>query len=99
MGVSATKMGSRYAGSGPNQCSVARGRVKGDFLWPEASPENIGDSAKNNDSLVLRLRYGTRTFLLPGDAEKAAEHEILAENRPATLRSDILKIGHHGGNN
>ena len=31
--------------------------------------------------------------------ERAAAHEILAENRPETLRSDVLKIGHHRGKN
>ena len=30
---------------------------------------------------------------------RAAAHEILAENRPETLRSDVLKIGHHRGKN
>jgi competence protein ComEC len=48
---------------------------------------------------VLRLRYGGRHFLLPGDAERQAERGILAENRPETLQSDVLKVGHHGGNN
>ncbi len=73
--------------------------VKGDFLWPETNPEDIADEAKNDDSLVLQLRYGNKAILLQGDAERAAEHEILAENRPEELRSDVLKVGHHGGKN
>ncbi len=66
-----------------------------------ASPasEEVAPSAKNNDSLVLRLHYGSRTMLLPGDAEKQAEHEILAENRAEEMQSDVLKIGHHGSKN
>ena len=73
--------------------------VKGEFLWPETEPANAGAEAKNDDSLVLRLHYGDRGILLPGDAERQAERGILAENRPETLRSDVLKVGHHGGRN
>jgi competence protein ComEC len=37
--------------------------------------------------------------LLPGDAEKEAEREMLSENRPDELRAEVLKIGHHGSKN
>ena len=73
--------------------------VEGQFFWPEILPTEIGPSAKNNDSLVLRLRYGNRTLLLPGDAEKEAERAILSENAETELQADILKVGHHGGQN
>jgi len=36
---------------------------------------------------------------LPGDAEKQAEHEMLAGNPPESLHADVLKIAHHGGKN
>jgi len=51
--------------------------VQGEFLWPETSRGNASVAAKNNDSLVLRLKYRNRTLLLPGDAEKQAEHAML----------------------
>ena len=73
--------------------------VKGRFLWPETETERTAGPAKNDDSLVLRLQYGDRTILLPGDAERQAEQAILAENHTEALRSDVLKIGHHGGKN
>jgi len=73
--------------------------VDGDFLWPEIAPGEVAPSAKNNDSLVLRLRYGRRSILLPGDAEKQVEREILSENSPQAMHSDVLKIGHHGSKN
>jgi competence protein ComEC len=73
--------------------------VEGQFLWPEIPASEIAPSAKNNDSLVLRLKFGDRTLLFPGDAEKAAERAILSENDKANMHSDILKIGHHGSKN
>jgi competence protein ComEC len=68
-------------------------------LWPESGPEGRAAAPKNDDSLVIRLQYGDKTILLPGDAERQTEHEILSENREDALRSDVLKIGHHGGKN
>jgi competence protein ComEC len=70
-----------------------------DFLWPEIPPEEVAPLAKNNDSLVVRLRYLERTFLLPGDAEKQVEAAMLAENDTGELHADVLKVGHHGSKN
>jgi competence protein ComEC len=52
------------------------------------------DEPKNDDSLVMRIRYGRHSFLLSGDAERPVERRILEENElPPT---DVLKVGHHG---
>ena len=51
-------------------------------------------AADNNDSLVLRLDYGTTGFLLTGDAEREAEASVLRAGLP--LPADVLKVGHHG---
>jgi competence protein ComEC len=58
---------------------------------PDYRPE---DTAKNDDSLVLEVSYGTRRVLLTGDAERPIESELAAAGllRPVTL----LKVGHHG---
>jgi competence protein ComEC len=69
------------------------------FLWPQIVPEEIAPTVKNDDSLVFRIQYGQRSFLLPGDAEKSSERVILSETTPEALRADILKIGHHGSKN
>jgi len=47
----------------------------------------------NNDSLVLRVSYGGTSALLEGDAEAPSEARMIAEGG---LRSDVLKVGHHG---
>ena len=59
------------------------------------SPDYVaGESAQNNDSLVVELAYGIRRVLLTGDAEKAVEEDMLSSGQlhPVTL----LKVGHHG---
>jgi competence protein ComEC len=49
----------------------------------------------NNDSIVLRAVYGSRSFLLTGDLESAEEYRLLGPGHPA-LAADVLKVGHHG---
>jgi competence protein ComEC len=68
-------------------------------LWPQTAPEEIATSPKNHDSMVLRLHSGSRSILLPGDAEKQVQREILSENSAEATHSDVLNIGHHGSNN
>ena len=48
----------------------------------------------NNNSIVLRLRYGEMSFLFAGDVHKECEANMLKAG--VELRSDILKVGHHG---
>lgn len=73
--------------------------VQEQFLWPESPAVETDAPPKNNDSLVLRLKYGARALLLPGDAERDAERTMLDENAPALLHADVLKVGHHGSKN
>ena len=52
------------------------------------------DTPTNNDSLVLRIRYGRHAFLLCGDAERPIERRMIEENE--IQRVDVLKVAHHG---
>lgn len=52
------------------------------------------EEPKNNDSLVMRVQYKERSFLLTGDAESAVEERLLADGLAG--RVDVLKVGHHG---
>ena len=52
------------------------------------------EAATNNDSLVLRVSYGRRSFLLTGDVERPVEQWMLDENE--IQRTDVLKAAHHG---
>jgi competence protein ComEC len=58
-------------------------------------PDYIADEKpKNDDSLVLRVRFGSTSFLLTGDMEKRTEQELIAEG--LLHHDDVLKVGHHG---
>ena len=64
-----------------------------EVLWPPPNASTYAPSG-NNDSLVVRLRYGARTILLTGDMEAHAEAELLRAHED--LRCDVLKVAHHG---
>ena len=51
-------------------------------------------SETNNTSLVLRIDYGSTSFLLTGDMENTAETDLV--NSGANLKADVLQVGHHG---
>jgi len=61
-------------------------------LWPRPGGEN--STSGNNDSIVLRLKYGSVSFLLAGDIEQPAENWLCGESQP--LHADLLKVPHHG---
>lgn len=48
----------------------------------------------NDWSAVLRLAYGSNSFLFTGDAEKKSEKDMIASK--TYLKADVLKVGHHG---
>lgn len=50
----------------------------------------------NNYSAVIKVTYKKTDFLFTGDAEKESEKQILQSG--ANIKSDVLKIGHHGSN-
>ncbi|MBZ5676680.1 MAG: ComEC/Rec2 family competence protein [Acidobacteriia bacterium] len=54
----------------------------------------VAEKVGNNDSLVLRITYGSRSFLLTGDMERGIEAKLLAAG--VDLHADVLKVGHHG---
>jgi competence protein ComEC len=57
-----------------------------------------GPEPTNNDSLVLHVAFGQTSVLLEGDAEAPVEDEMVAQSTLAghSLRSTLLKVGHHG---
>ncbi len=64
-----------------------------EILYPEAD-ERAEAVSDNNHSLVLRIVFGKKKFLLTGDIEKETEN-LLAQT-PQFLRADVVKVAHHG---
>jgi competence protein ComEC len=60
-----------------------------------ASDYEPGVRASNDDSLVMRIRYGNTAALLEGDAEAPIEEQMVATE---PLSAGLLKVGHHGSN-
>jgi len=58
------------------------------------APNSADYESLNNHSVVIRLVYGKTSFLLTGDAENISEKEML--DKAFTLKSDVLKVSHHG---
>jgi competence protein ComEC len=80
------------------QPPLAWGEVSLEVLWPPAAtrhPDGRCSLASNDASLVLRVAWAGRSLLLTGDIEADAE-EALAVEHGARLRSDVLKVPHHG---
>jgi len=58
-------------------------------------PDYVPDTKpKNDDSLVMRIRFGRTSFLLTGDMEKRIERELI--DAGLLQHDDVLKVGHHG---
>jgi len=57
------------------------------------SPDRLYDET-NENSIVLRMVFGSESFLFCGDADIVNEATMLANDEPAD--SDVIKIGHHG---
>ncbi len=66
--------------------------ISGNILWPDDLSE--GESAKNDDSLVMRLTDDAESFLLAGDIERPSERKILADEQSVGV--NFLKVAHHG---
>jgi competence protein ComEC len=53
-------------------------------------------SELNDNSIVTKLQAGNTSFLFTGDAETPAEQSII--DAEVNLKSEVLKVGHHGSN-
>lgn len=57
-------------------------------------PGGIGEGDLNENSMVLKITHGSVGFLLMSDAESEAEKIMLDSGYD--LKSQVLKVGHHG---
>jgi competence protein ComEC len=67
--------------------------ANGDFRykWFADEPHTV-----NGHSVVIKLTWGTRTFLLGGDLNNLSEAHLLSHHPQGTFAVDVLKACHHG---
>ena len=65
-----------------------------EVLNPPVSPFAGTPADRNNNSVVMRLSYGRISYLLTADIEAPAESRLAWD--PDSLKSTVLKVGHHG---
>ncbi|MBI5077850.1 MAG: MBL fold metallo-hydrolase [Candidatus Yonathbacteria bacterium] len=63
-----------------------------EILFPD---RNASGWETNTGSIVARLSYGDESFIFTGDSPQSVEKYLVGKNG-AALRSNILKLGHHG---
>ena len=63
-------------------------KVQFNVIYPS---KKIKDSNINDMSLLIKMKFGGTKVLFTGDLEEMAE-----ENIKEDIKSDILKVGHHG---
>lgn len=79
-------------------CAVKIPSAGDRFLLGDAEVTVVGPlkdyDDPNNTSIILRIVYGSTSFLFTGDMESDAERDLL--DAGVMLKSTVLKVGHHG---
>jgi len=83
----AAAAGTNYSAAGKGFQS-ALGGAGFSVLWPVEKPL----PGTNDNSIVIRLSFGSTAFMLMGDCERECEENLLNE----TIAAQVLKVGHHG---
>jgi competence protein ComEC len=71
------------------------GNIKIEILYPLESLAGKVSADLNNTSIVAQINFLNQKFLMMGDAGFAVEEELI-KKYGHNLKSDILKVGHHG---
>lgn len=66
------------------------------IFFPDENLEGRQLNNVNNSSIVSKIIFASTSFMLTGDYE---DEESLAEHYKTELKSDVLKVGHHGSVN
>jgi competence protein ComEC len=65
-----------------------------EILFPLSSNAEIQEKDSNSASIVSRLAYGKDSFLFTGDLPSEKEQELISSF--SELKTDVLKVAHHG---
>ena len=93
--AAARARGVRVEERGAGFAPVRLGDLRVAPVWPPPPDTAEGRGAGRNDrSLTVRVEIAGHALLFPGDLESGAESRLVASGAP--LRSDVLKLPHHG---
>ena len=73
-----------------SKCEIGDTFGIGDGIATIMYVDNEENENLNNNSIVLNLTYGEKTFLFMGDAEEDVESKVSWQH------ADVIKLGHHG---
>lgn len=69
-----------------------------DILWP--NKDQVGDLSSNDSSLVMKFDApGDADVMMLADAENKALDAVASANLETILKSEIVKVSHHGSSN
>ena len=68
------------------------------ILYPDHDVSHLNQNIDNDGGVVTRLVYGSTSVMFMADVSQGVESRIIADSASSTneLKSDILKVGHHG---
>lgn len=69
------------------------GPARIDVLWPIDPLLEGTDSDLNENSVVLRVTYGTDTVLFAGETQEESQRALIGRGG---LAADVVKVAHHG---
>ncbi len=72
----------------------AFGEAEIEFLAPPEPLFTGTDSDLNNNSIAMRIRYGSTCLLMAGEVQEAGQEALL--QRPDRLRCPVMTVPHHG---
>lgn len=81
----------KQVGRGDKICALENACME--FLSPEIDQKN---GSTNEMSLVFRFDYGENELMFTGDAEQEIQNKIAEKMEEEALKSDYLKVAHHG---
>lgn len=68
----------------------------GAYLQVIFPDRDVSGLSSNDGSIVMKLVYGETSVMLQGDSTAKIEEYLLSTEASTTLKSTILKAGHHG---
>jgi competence protein ComEC len=72
--------------------------IKIKYIWPDDNVDEYADNI-NDTSIVFRLADQNFSVLFTGDCETECWSGILSGSESSSLKSNVLKVAHHGSDN